>query len=70
MHPGSGGAPWLAAVTAVVARDACVRACVRACSVEGPAGVRYPPTHKLYFDEMQRLECEGAVLAVGSGEEK
>lgn len=44
--------------------------CVHACSVEGPGGARYPPTHKLYFDEMQRLECEGVLLAVGSVEEK
>ena len=41
-----------------------------AAQVEGPGGVSYPCTTKLYFDDMQRTSCEGAVLGVGEVEEK
>ena len=37
--------------------------------VEGPQGVLYPVTNKLYF-EMQRYTCDGTVLGVGTVEEK
>ena len=37
--------------------------------VEGPEGVLYPATKKLYF-EMQRYACDGTVLGVGTVEEK
>ena len=38
--------------------------------IEGPDGASFPATDKLYFEEMQRCECEAAVLCVGSVEEK
>lgn len=41
-----------------------------AVQVEGPSGVSYPCTNKLYFDDMQRTSCEGIVLGVGEVEEK
>jgi Ser-tRNA(Ala) deacylase AlaX len=41
-----------------------------AVQVEGPGGVQYPCTKKLYFDEQQRYTCDGTVLGVGTVEEK
>lgn len=40
-----------------------------AVQVEGPQGVLYSATNKLYF-EMQRYTCDGTVLGVGTVEEK
>ena len=40
-----------------------------AVQVEGPQGVLYPATNKLYF-EMQRYTCDGTVLGVSTVEEK